>query len=95
MNEILEFAGVVFAISASVALPPLLWLLAWRRSKSATRDLAREARLEERITHMESEMELMAAEVARTTEAHDFLAKVLAPDSPATTRAAGTLFGPR
>ncbi len=34
MSGILEFAGVVFAISACVALPPLLWLLAWRRSNA-------------------------------------------------------------
>jgi hypothetical protein len=40
-------------------------------------------------------MDLLAAEVARTTEAHEFLTKVLAPEARSAVTAPGPLSRPR
>jgi hypothetical protein len=78
VQDIIEITALLLAISASVTLPPLVWLLAWRRRRRDAQDLAREARVGERIERLESEVDALASELTRLNEAQRFLTSVMA-----------------
>lgn len=81
MRDILMLAEVLLLISACVTLPPTVWLLVWRRRKGGARSLPNESNAERRIGRIESELETLAADVARLNEAQQFLTNLLAEKS--------------
>jgi hypothetical protein len=78
MSDIIELAGVLFVISASVTIPPAVWLLVWRRRRRDGRDLARGGQVAERLGRLEAEVDALTTEVARLTDEQRFLTNVLA-----------------
>jgi hypothetical protein len=76
VNDIIQWAGFLLAMSVSVALPPALWVFLWRRRES--RNLARDTKIQDRIDRLESEIDALTTDVARMRETQEFLTKVIA-----------------
>ena len=89
MNKYEALAYIFAAMSTATAVSWMAW--AWAKSRTAPRQPAESARVEERLARIEHAVESIAVEVERVSESQRFTTRLLAEREPrdAGERAAG------